>query len=42
MGGLIGTTADTGGSYLTRLQRVSYAAVLDGAAGCPMNRRSSR
>ncbi len=33
MGGLLGTMADTGGSYLTRLKRVGSATVLGGAAG---------
>jgi uncharacterized membrane protein YccC len=33
IGGLIGTTADTGGSYLTRLKRVGSVVVVGGAAG---------
>ncbi|HEX2822577.1 MAG TPA: FUSC family membrane protein, partial [Streptosporangiaceae bacterium] len=33
MGGLIGTVADTGGPYLTRVKRVGSAAVFGGAIG---------
>jgi uncharacterized membrane protein YccC len=33
MGGLMGTMADTGGSYLNRVKRVGSAAVLGGAVG---------
>jgi hypothetical protein len=33
MGGLMGTMADTGGSYLNRVKRVGSAAMLGGAAG---------
>jgi uncharacterized membrane protein YccC len=33
MGGLMGTMADTGGSYVNRFKRVTCAAVLGGAAG---------
>ncbi len=33
MGGLIGTMADTGGPYLTRVKRVGSAAVFGGAIG---------
>jgi hypothetical protein len=33
MGGLMGTMADTGGSYPNRVKRVTSAAVLGGAAG---------
>ena len=33
MGGLLGTLADTGGPYLTRVKRVASAAVFGGAAG---------
>ena len=33
MGGLLGTMADTGGPYLSRVKRVGSAAVFGGAAG---------
>ncbi len=33
MGGLLGTVADTGGPYLSRVKRVGSAAVFGGAAG---------
>jgi uncharacterized membrane protein YccC len=33
MGGLLGTLADTGGPYLTRVKRVASACLLGGAAG---------
>jgi uncharacterized membrane protein YccC len=33
MGGLLGTVADTGGPYLSRVRRVGSAAVLGGAVG---------
>ena len=33
MGGLLGTLADTGGPYLSRVKRVCSAAVFGGAAG---------
>ena len=33
MGGLLGTMADTGGPYLSRVKRVCSAAVFGGAAG---------
>jgi uncharacterized membrane protein YccC len=33
IGGLLGTMADTGGTYLTRVKRVSSATVLGGAVG---------
>jgi uncharacterized membrane protein YccC len=33
MGGILGTMADAGGPYLSRVKRVSSAAVLGGAAG---------
>ena len=38
MGGLLGTLADTGGPYLSRVKRVCSAAVFGGAAGLAIGR----